>query len=500
MNYPQTLKLEYLESQHEHYKDWLPTWLKIHHLVEGGHLLEKNKEAYLPKRAGEEQAIYQTRISKFTYQNLLGSAIQQQSAKLTAGSYSISNVDDEFWSNFRENIDSKGRSERDLIGRLFRTALQFGSCYIQVDKPKAAVKPINKLQERQLGLRPYLVLYTPMDVIDWEEAGDSLSMVKIRQVSTYRANIFTKPLPKATWTIITPEYILKYSALVKLSKDGRILETLDADGKGTPVSEDTTIAIETAVAHGMGIMPIRKFELPSDLYVGNHAYLKAFEHLNLDNIKYDSASLATYIQRVYKPYRVPDEDTSQSFTQESPEEKMLSGNPYILKAESFSFEEMQGTALTVLGNILEKLENQVRDLVALGGLSADKRAVEQSGVSKKLDMALQELVLRAYGALIVDFYQDILQLVAKAAGMVGDPISVNGFDHFELDSLDDLLSVASQIQSLQDLLPPTARKLFSRQLSSQLIKNASAEEQQQINEEIEQTFQAAPAVEDTPSA
>lgn len=488
MSYPQSLSLSYLESQHESYKDWLSTWIKIHHLVEGGHLLEKNKEAYLPKRAGEEDSIYQTRISKFTYYNLLGSAIQQQSSKLAAGSYSISNVESNFWNSFRENIDLRGRSERDLIGRLFRTALQFGSCYIQVDKPKVAVRPINKLQERELGIRPYLVLYTPMDVIDWEEANGSLSMVKIRQVSTYRASIFATPVPKVTWTIITPEYVLKYAALVTLSKDGRILEILDANGKGTPVTEETAIAIETGILHGMGAMPIRKFELPSDLYVGNQAYLKAFEHLNLDNIKYDSASLATYIQRVYKPYRTPDAQLDQTYTEESSEEQILSGNPYILRAESFSFEEMSGSALTVLENILEKLENQVRDLVALGGLSADKRAIEQSGVSKKLDMALQELVLRAYGALIIDFYQDVLQLVAKAAGMT-EEISVTGFDHFELDSLDDLLSIAAQIQSLERLLPPTARKLFSRQLSSQLIKSASAEEQQQMNEEIEQNFQ-----------
>lgn len=483
------MTLEILESRHTEYENILPTWEKIYDLSVGGHQIEKKNEKYLPKRAGEEEEIYRTRISKFTYRNLLGTGVQQQASKLTSGSYFISGLEahQEFWSEFRENVNLKGQSEKELLGRIFRQALLFGKTFIHIDKPLSSIRPKNKAQERMLGLRPYITLYSALDVTDWEENQGKLSFVKVRQSSKFRLNPFSPNLDKVTWTYITPEAVIKYSALVKLDAKGRIVSLLNESGEEIEiVSSETEIPLENAIAHGLDKLPVLKFELPIDLWACNQAYLLALEHLNLRNILYDGASLATYIQRVYKPYRVPDGDFENTYTEESSEEEVLSGNPYILRAESFKFEEMSGSALNTLKQIIEQIEVEVRESISLGVASTSKEALQRSGISKQLDLYREELVLRAYGQLLVDFYQDVLQLAAKSAGLNSpEQISVNGLNSFELQNTETLVLTAKDLLELKSLLPPTVIRLFSKHLSSSLIPNASAEEQALIQEEIE---------------
>jgi hypothetical protein len=485
MQYPTTLQLSYLELKHSCYEELSEVWERILHLTEGGYLLEANKEKYLPQRCGEEDFIYAQRIKKFTYRNLLGSLIQQQSSKLSTGSYSVTGTDgnSKFWTEFKENVDLKGTEEFDFLTKLFRQALKYQTIYIHVDKPKSQIKPLNKQQEELLNLRPYLVLYSAPDVYDWQEDElDNLTFLKLRQISEYRETAFSKPRSKITWTIITSDAILRYSALVKLSATNQITHIIAPNGDEIPVSDELEIPLESEpIFHGMSTFPVERFQLPSDLWVANQVYLKCLEHLSLDNIKYDAASLATYIQRVIKPYILKTDEVNDIPDQTPPQ----SGNPYIMKADSFEFAEMQGTALTVVSAILKELEQEIKDIISLGVASSTKEAVEQSGISKKLDLYREELCLRAYGKLILDCYQNILQKVAISQGMNPDLIFTTGFDSFSLDSLDDSLLVAEALMKISKLIPPSAFKLFTQQLVSQLIPNASAEQKQLLMDEIE---------------
>lgn len=490
--YPDRLPLKSLEGTYSCYSELAPVWNKINLLTNGGYLLESSKEEFLPQRAGEPESIYQTRIKKFTYRNLLGSSIQQQSSKLTAGSYSIAGLDSDpkFWEAFRENVDLRGTSESDFLPKLFREALKFGTLYIHVDKPITQVQPINKQQEKLLGLRPYLTLYSAQEVTDYEEDRfGNLTFLKVRQVSQYRPTPFSNPIDQVTWTWITPEVILKYSALVKFDRNGNILSLLSEEGTEISVSDETTIPLASLIETGLNQLPVIRFNLPCDLWIANQIYLKCLEHLNLDNLKYDFASIASYVQRVYRPYTV----NSDQIPDLPGDEPIQSGNPYILTADSFEFAEMQGTALTVISDILNALEKEIRDMIALGITSSTKEAVQQSGISKKFDLYREELTLRAYGKLILNCYQDILQLVAVSQGIDPTPISMSGYDSFELDSADDLLLTGEELLKLRSLLPPTTLKLFSKQLCAALSPNASAEEKAMIEAEIDQMdFESSP--------
>lgn len=485
MNYPNKLPISYLESKHSTYEELSEVWEKITHLTVGGYLIESHKEKYLPQRCGEEDFIYKQRIKKFTYRNLLGSLIQQQASKLAAGSYNISGIDNnsDFWIKFRENIDLKGTEEFDFLTKLLRQVLKYQTLYIHVDKPKSEIKPINKQQEELLNLRSYLVLYNAPDVYDWEEdSRDNLTFIKIRQFSKYRENPFSQFVPKITWTLITSEVILRYSALVRINAANQITHIVSPTGEEVPYGDELEIPLESPpIFHGMSTFPVERFKLPDDLWVANQTYLKCLEHLSLDNIKYDAASLATYIQRVIRPYTQTIDEISDVPDTAAPK----SGNPYILKADSFEFAEMQGTALTVVGQILKELEQEIKDIISLGVASSTKEAVEQSGISKKLDLYREELCLRAYGRLLLDCYQNILQKVAASIGMNPDLISTTGFTSFNLDSLEDSLLTAESLMKIKQLIPPSAFKLFSQQLTNQLIPNMSADQKNEMMQEIE---------------
>lgn len=492
IEYPDSLPLKTLELQHPEYTAIAPTLLKIHDLASGGHQIEAHKHLYLKPRPGEEPELYKLRLEKFTYTNQLGGAIAQQVSKLSSGTLSISGLpdDDQFWSKFREATDGKKRDERSLLSEIFRNGLKFRHVYLHVDKPYSEIRPETKQQEDLLKLNPYVCIYSPLDVINWggDDNGGELEWIKVRQLSQV-ASPFSASLTVATWTFIDKTHCAKYSAFVKLGKNGTIVEILNAKGETIDSGSDARVELpRPPVPHNVGGLPVIKFELPEDLYVADQVYLKALEHLNLENSRYDTAMMSGYVQRTWKPHVRPDNDLDNTFVDS--EDELQTGNQYVLKGE-FEFSEAQGTSITTVSALLQEIRDYIQDAIGMARASASKGAVEQSGISKKMDFVVQELVLRAYGSLLCACYQDLLQLVGRMAGRSPEELasySVTGLDSFDIDSLESALAIAVELLQVEEKVPPTALKLFYQQLSGLLVKNASAEQQQEINQQLDAIF------------
>lgn len=489
MDFPKSLSLKALETQHPDYAAIKATLTKIDDLTAGGHQLEAKKTQYLKPRPGEETDLYKLRLEKFTYTNILGLAIAQQTSKLSGGDLTISGLEprEKFWSWFREHTNPKGRSEKDLISDSFRQGLKFKTCYWHVEKPYSDLQPATKQHEEMMGLTPYVCIYSPLEVINWDEGDRGLQWIKVRQLAV-KPSPFDKPLTKATWTFVTDAHTAKYEALVKLNQKGAIAEIVDEKGEPIGSGEDAAIPLMRLVTHGVGQLPVLKLEIPDDLWVTNQAYLKAMEHLRLENSRSDTAEMVGYVQRTYKPVQSPDTDLDHTFVDSV--EDIKSGNQYIIKGD-FAFNEASGASLASVGGVLQEIRDTIQDMIGMARASATKGAVEQSGISKKLDYVVQELILKAYGAIVCDRYQDLLQMVGRVAGFPAaevEAISVTGLNSFDVDSLDTLLAIALELQMVLRNLPPTVVKLFYQQLSNLLVKNASAEQQQEISKELDKVF------------
>lgn len=491
MDFPAVLSLKVLEQMHPAYSAIAPTLVRIDDLAAGGWQLERKKALYLPPRPGEEKELYKLRLEKFTYTNTLGGAIAQQANKMSSGTLTISGIEphQDFWNEWREATNRKGRSEKDLLADAFRAALKFQRCFLHVEKPYSEYEPQTRQQEELLGLRPYVCLYTPMEVVDWEERETGLEWLKVRQLRI-RSRPFGRPLNVATWTYITPEYTAKYEAFVKLGKKGAIAEIVNEQGDSVDSGEDAKVSLQRLVAHGVGQLPVVKLELPEDLWVTNQAYLKALEHLRLENSRSDTAEMVGYVQRTFRPHVTPDTDLDHTFV--DADDDLKSGNQYIIKGD-FGFSEATGSSVVTVSALLQEIRDTIQDMIGLARASATRGAIEQSGLSKKMDFVIQELVLKAYGVLVCDRYQDLLQLVGRMAGFSDEEvasISVSGLDSFDVDSLDTMLAIAVEMQPVLYLIPATVLRMFVEQLSGLLVRNTSPEQQEQIKSELEALFAA----------
>ena len=485
--YPELLKLDILETQHPEYVDSLEALGEIELLTSGGYKLKKRIKEFLPKRPTETEEVYELRLKKFTYLNIMSYAINEQVNKLNNSTLSISGIEGkhgDFWNTFRENTNLAGRSEKSLISHIFREILKFKKIFLHVDKPVSPIKPNNKLQEEKLGIRPYVVTYSPLQVINWSESKGKLAWVKIKQIIEDTSNPLVAPVKKALWTIIDSKFIAKYEAEVEIGKDGQISKV-----NGDLVNEDTQIPIHSLIEHGLGVIPILKVELPAEMWVADQVSSKALEHLRTDCSKYDLLTLS-YFQRTFKRVQKPDNDLNNTFEDDEDVNNIDTGLQHVLNLEKFEWSEPQGHIIPHMIDTLRQIESQIRDLVGLGGLSAEKGIVQQSGESKKLDLYKQEAALRAYGELLINAYQDLLQLVAKSAGVVGDNLSVTGFSTFENDTVESLISKIGDLSSLdieglKAKLPPSAFRSIYTQLIVNLMGNPSAEEQEIIHLEID---------------
>ena len=106
---------------------------------------------------------------------------------------------------FVDDCDLDGTDLNAFMKGLNDTASIFGSAWILVDKP--AYKAQTRAEELALGIRPYVTMYTPAMVLDWQYERD----ITGRQVLTY-VKIIEESTP--TYDIIkvwTPERVESYT-------------------------------------------------------------------------------------------------------------------------------------------------------------------------------------------------------------------------------------------------------------------------------------------------
>lgn len=484
MKYPNKIKLTILESQHPHYTEMLPVWNEINLLASGGYKLKKAIKRFLPKRVGEDAEVYESRISKYTYLNILASAITDVTAKVANGSLLVSNADNTTISNFREDTNLAGRDEKSLISYLLREVIKFKTIFIHTDKTRSQVNPINKAQEELLNIKPYVTTYSPFEVVSWSEQRGKLEWIKVRQVIEDTSNPLVAPTIKVIWTFIDSASVTRYVATnVELGSDGKI----DKIGEEL-VNDDSTISLVESVQHNLGEIPVVKVELPDQFWLTDQAAPKALEHLRIDCSKYDLLTFA-YFQRTYKKVQTPDSDLEESYA-DSDNEPPQTGLQYVLELDKFEWSEPRGHVIPMQMDSLKQIENQVKTLLSQGGVSAELGAVAQSGMSKQMDFAKEETLLRFYGQVICNAYQKVLKLVAKSVGFPSESISVSGLNNFENDNLDSQVARLTSLSlvdfaKLKAELPASAYSLLYSELIAKAVGNLSVDQQEVIKTEIE---------------
>lgn len=485
MTYPTQLTLKILQAEHPEYAAVKAHLEKIRLLAEGGWRLRERLPEFLKQRPGEEDEIYEARLEKFSYSNVLGGAISQLSSKITSGTVHLSNAEPEsFWEEFREDTNGQGRTELQLIEKLFSEGLKYRTVFAHVDKPTSPQQPRNRAEEEALGLRSKVVLYPAIQVPLYKERNGQLEWLKVYQISDH-ITPFSNPLKLARWKFIDSTYIATYESFVKLDSQGQILELLDEQGEPLPLDEEPKVSLVSLVQHGFGSIPVTRLELPDDKWSTNQAYGIAEQCLRLECHRYDLLT-AAYLQRTYKPIQSPDHDLDNSYT--SSDDPLPTGLQYVLELDRFEWAEPEGKIIPSINSSLEQAEKQIRTLLGTGGAYVQE-AVEASGVSKAMDFVIEDERLKAYGHLLTDCLQDLYQLVSKAEGQSNPGLAVSGLDEFGGDRLDDLIDTLTKLLSidmtmLERALTPSLYLLIREKLLSLLMGNLNPEQRGKCLDEL----------------
>jgi hypothetical protein len=490
-----TVLVRDLQIEHPEYTENVPFWRTISDLKDGAIAVSKNLPRYLPKRIDEDEDLYRLRLEKFSYTPVMSDAVSKYSSKLAEAQVHLSipnENDSQFWEQLRDNTaapELPKRIESHLLSELFGQLLYFAQAWVAVDTPQVPQIPRSKYEEQQLGIMPYFVVYSPMDVIYWDTEW------AITRQFLYKPEPFKASSTLVRWTYwgVNENIVYETRVKTKTARDtqGNLYTTIQkvwVNNDWEPWDSDRAFLEPTQVIqHNRGVRLITHARIPTEKWVCVQVYLKQIQHLRIESAWTDAGYLSGIVQRVFTPPDPPPVDDPRiQFQQPNYQEELSkTGNPYILIGKSYTFAESEGKALGNLETQLDKIEAQIRYLVNLHFASGATSALEQSGASKTLDMSLLQDAMLYYGQQVLALYNNILRVTARVVGKP-EP-TATGLNNYSVDNLEDVVNQSAIIETLPSV-PPTAKKIWYGKMAKLMTGTISPEGEQQIRDELDQIF------------
>jgi hypothetical protein len=405
------------------------------------------------------------------YENYIGSIVDWYAATvfrtepvLTFGG--TNEPAQKFFSAFVEDTDRKGTPLADFFRRQFIDALISGASYVLVDFPRLDRKPENRAEEEALGAsRAYLVEYSAEDLINWSR--DDLGNYEWVVLRT--SAIKKDRVEDADWREERRwVYYDKQSYRIYV-QEGFLNAPAAAGG------EAGAIKLVAQGTHGLAKqnqVPLFGLRIPEGLWMLNRAGSLQLEHFNKSNALAWALTMGLFAMPVVYSEREWSQMVGESYyIQLGPEDR-------------FGWTEPEGKVYQIAADNLTRLQEEIYRVcyLAQAGGSLD-RGSNQSGLSKQLDFAITEEVLRAYGDAVKDQMRRVLKAI-NTAREDGLEISVTGMDEFDIDDFTSEIADAKELLGL-GIGSPTMRKEISKRLALLYLADAPQDVKDKIAAEIE---------------
>ena len=153
-----------LES-HPLYKKYLPRWTMLADSYAGG--MEYEQGHYLEQYYYETQEEYIKRIRTTALDNHMKSVAGIYNSFLYRRpiSRTLDSLDQDMLMAFMEDADLDGRSFDAMMREISLQSMIYGHVWVVMDKP--AIQVGTRAEELEEGIRPYMSIYTPENVLDW---------------------------------------------------------------------------------------------------------------------------------------------------------------------------------------------------------------------------------------------------------------------------------------------------------------------------------------------
>ncbi|MBX9601246.1 MAG: hypothetical protein K2X35_09585 [Bryobacteraceae bacterium] len=454
-----------VDAKHPYWVEHAEYWEQIDLLQLGGMALKKQAARFLVARPAEAAKVYQTRLQRFTYQNILGTVIGWYESRMFRDDPQIfvKNADgsqstDKFYGRFLANADRRGTTLTSMAREWFRRCLLDGAVYVLTDLPGDAGEAANRQEQREMGrLDPYLATFPASQVINWsEDAQGNLEWI-VLATSERRQEFGAKPEFIDTWWYFDRENFRQYQAR--------------RDGAGKARTPEVVSEGRHAMAD-RGRVPVRRISVPPVLWIGYRVLPQVVDHLNADN----ALSWALFMSCLAVP-------VIAGTYHDNPQ---ISETGWILleKGSTFGWSEPTGSSYEHASKRVDSLREEVyrQAYLQAQGRSTQATAAAQSGVSKQLDMTPSTDVMNGYGRILREALKGVLEDVVSVRGddLVVD---VSGMSFPEREVLAEI-EVARAALDL-DIPSDTYDRLVKKTAYRQYVNNADPDTLRQIDLEID---------------
>jgi hypothetical protein len=183
-----------IENQHQHYKGMIPRWEYFIRSYLGGKEYQDGR--FLQAYQLEFENEYHKRIAFTPLDNHCRNIIDIYSSFLfrVEPVRQLGSLDEDMSvEQFKDDADLEGRSFEALMREAQRFASIYGHVWLLMDKPSTNV--MTRAEELDQGIRPYLNIYTPENVLDWHYTRNDagyyfLDYLKIREEQTHEGEIY----------------------------------------------------------------------------------------------------------------------------------------------------------------------------------------------------------------------------------------------------------------------------------------------------------------------
>lgn len=159
--------VDYITEAHDAYKYYINRWIFLNDSYQGGYDYFMGK--YLEPYHYESRDDYEKRLRQVGLDNhvksivdLYNSFLFRKEIKRDYGSIDT----DPGLEPFLKDADLDGRSFLAFLRDLSTYTMVYGNCWVVIDKPSTQV--LTRADELNQGIRPYVSLFTPDNVLDWE--------------------------------------------------------------------------------------------------------------------------------------------------------------------------------------------------------------------------------------------------------------------------------------------------------------------------------------------
>lgn len=152
-------------------------WAIIAPLMGGTKAMRKAGKSLLPQYPGEDDEAFKARLGLSTLLPAYSETVNNMTDRVFAEPLQLQNDVPKPMAELLQDADRSGNDLNNWAVDFFRTGLGYGLCHAWVEVPRAE-GVVTKAQEKAAGIRPYLIMVKPEQVLGWRYDGARLVQVR----------------------------------------------------------------------------------------------------------------------------------------------------------------------------------------------------------------------------------------------------------------------------------------------------------------------------------